>query len=385
MASVHRAQRSPFWYAAFYSSDGTRAFRSTKCRKRGAALQVAIEWEKASRQARDGRLTEAQARRVISDIYTIANGEKLTLFTAEGLVKEWLKTKLDSIAERSRPAYEKVAAEWIKHLGSRASIPAESITAKDVLAFRTVMSVRVSAGTVNQKLNIMRGCWSWGMRLSFVPENPWKAVEMVTGEKHERRALSLSELKELLVACGETEWRTMVLLGLYTGQRLMDIASLTWRQVDLKERTITFLTQKTKRRQIIPMHSALVAHLLTLPSSDDPDTLVMPEIGTSADTSISRQFVELLVHANLVKKDITHRKRKNGRDARRVQSELSYHSLRHTATTLLKSTGASDVIAREIIGHDSEAISRGYTHIETETLRRAVDAMPDVMAQEVKQ
>ena len=69
-----------------------------------------------------------------------------------------------------------------------------------------------------------------------------------------------------------------------------------------------------------------------------------------------------------------------GRGARRVQSELSFHSLRHPATTLLKSTGASNAIAGEIIGHDSAAISRGYTHIETDTLRKAVDAMPDILA-----
>ena len=44
----------------------------------------------------------------------------------------------------------------------------------------------------------------------------------------------------------------------------------------------------------------------------------------------------------------------------------------------LKNAGVSDVIARDIIGHESEAISRNYTHIETETKRLALDSMPDV-------
>ena len=35
-------------------------------------------------------------------------------------------------------------------------------------------------------------------------------------------------------------------------------------------------------------------------------------------------------------------------------------------------------MARDIIGHESEAVSRNYTHIETETKRVAVDKMPDV-------
>jgi hypothetical protein len=46
---------------------------------------------------------------------------------------------------------------------------------------------------------------------------------------------------------------------------------------------------------------------------------------------------------------------------------------------LLKNAGVSDVVARDIIGHESEAVSRNYTHIDTETKRRAIDAMPDVL------
>jgi integrase len=41
-------------------------------------------------------------------------------------------------------------------------------------------------------------------------------------------------------------------------------------------------------------------------------------------------------------------------------SEISFHSLRHSAVTLLKAAGVSDFIAREIVGHDSAAVSRQY-------------------------
>ena len=49
------------------------------------------------------------------------------------------------------------------------------------------------------------------------------------------------------------------------------------------------------------------------------------------------------------------------------------------AKTLLKNAGLSDFIARDIIGHESEASSRNYTHIESETKRRALDSMPNVI------
>jgi len=378
MASVHRQKRSPYWHGAFYLPDGRRAIRSTKQRKKSKALEVVLAWAKASQLAKEQRLTDVQARRVIADIHAIANRETLTQYNAEGFIKEWLENKLPSIAESSISAYEKAAAEFTQHLGQRAKLPVEAITAKDVLSFRAEMAKRVSAGTVNQKILILRGCWTWGARLSLVAENPFKQVEMATGETTERRAFTAEELRELIKVCDE-EWRGMVLLGLYTGQRLGDLATVTWRQVDLEQREIKFLTQKTKRRQIIPLAKPLADYLLTLPSSDDLDAPVLPGIAATATNTLSRQFGELLKAAGLITRETSHKKRGDGRDARRVQSEITFHSLRHTATTLLKSAGVSDAIAREIVGHDSTAISRGYTHIETSTLRKAVDSMGDVL------
>jgi integrase len=44
--------------------------------------------------------------------------------------------------------------------------------------------------------------------------------------------------------------------------------------------------------------------------------------------------------------------------------EFSFHSLRDTFTTWLKSAGASNALAQMIVGHDSEVVSRGHTHLD---------------------
>jgi hypothetical protein len=38
----------------------------------------------------------------------------------------------------------------------------------------------------------------------------------------------------------------------------------------------------------------------------------------------------------------------------------------------------SDFIAREIVGHDSAAVSRQYTHLTTDDKRAAMQRLPDV-------
>jgi hypothetical protein len=45
---------------------------------------------------------------------------------------------------------------------------------------------------------------------------------------------------------------------------------------------------------------------------------------------------------------------------------------------MLKAAGVSDFMARELVGHDSAAISRQYTHLTTDDKRRAMAHLPDV-------
>jgi integrase len=194
-----------------------------------------------------------------------------------------------------------------------------------------------------------------------------------------RRPFTAAELRRVLQACGDTEWRGMVLFGIYTGARLGDIARLTWRAADLQTKEIAFTTGKTGRRMILPLAKPLRDYLESLPSTENPDAPIFPQAAASAKWTgtLSNGFYEVIVSAGLAEPR-TKQSTGRGRNASRPVGELSFHSLRHSATTFLKAAGVSDALAREIIGHDSAAISRGYTHLSTEDLRAAMDKLPDI-------
>jgi integrase len=173
------------------------------------------------------------------------------------------------------------------------------------------------------------------------------------------------------------------LCGLYHGLRLGDVASLRWPNAVLEARELRFKTEKTGREMVIPIAEPFYRYLLEI-AGDDPQGALFPrafalrqrKIPTSA---LSNQFYRIMTEAGVVEKR-TNKKQKTkfGRNGRRQSGGLGFHCLRHTATTLLKRAGASDVIAREIIGHETAAISRTYSHIDTATLRSAIDKMPDL-------
>ena len=41
-------------------------------------------------------------------------------------------------------------------------------------------------------------------------------------------------------------------------------------------------------------------------------------------------------------------------------------------------TGSSEAVAREIIGHDSASVDRGYVHMDPSSMQAALDKLPDV-------
>jgi hypothetical protein len=43
-------------------------------------------------------------------------------------------------------------------------------------------------------------------------------------------------------------------------------------------------------------------------------------------------------------------------------------------------TGSSEAVAREIIGHDSASVDRGYVHMDASAMQSVLDNFPDVNA-----
>jgi integrase len=147
------------------------------------------------------------------------------------------------------------------------------------------------------------------------------------------------------------------------------------------------VTSKTGTSLSFYMAKPLSDYFESLPSSDKPDACVFPKAAVMADKqtgTISTKFYdEILAPAGLVeaRPKAFARIGGKGRDAKRQTSELSFHSLRHTFTTWLKSAGASNALAQMIVGHDSEVVSRGYTHLDAEDTQAAISKLPDATRQ----
>jgi integrase len=388
MASIRKHPLSPFWHACFTLPDGTRTQRSTGTWNRHKAQRIALEFEQAAREASAGRFIESRARKTIADICALASEDAGTLgsSTANDFLDAWLARKSLEAGENTHAKYSSVVAQFKTFLGGRLKRDISTVTAADIARFRDDLAARVSIGTVNVALKIVRSAFAQARRDGLINVNEAERVPTLKrrSDRFERRPFTLEELKRIIEAADD-EWRGMILFGLYTGQRLGDIASLTWQNVDLQRQELRLLTEKTGRRQIIPLAPPLLRYAEALPSSDRADAPLFPRAAGIVQrlgraSQLSNQFYDLLASAGLARKK-THQAKpgeEKGRSARRELNPLSFHALRHTATSLLKNAGVSESVAMEFIGHDSASVSRNYTHIDPATLKAAAAKLPDV-------
>jgi len=98
----------------------------------------------------------------------------------------------------------------------------------------------------------------------------------------------------------------LIRVGLYTGLRLGDAATLTWANLDLYQQEIVVATQETGRRQIIPLAKSLLRELEELTASDDSNAPLFPNVHETNTRSphgglLSNQSYEILVAAGLAK------------------------------------------------------------------------------------
>src|SRR6266516_2604330 len=116
MASLRRLPDSKNWIACFTNEISRRLQRSTGTTNRKDAERIAYQYEEVARRLK----TEAQIRRVMSDLYQAISGSPLPSGGIRKFLEAWIDRKRVEYAERTRERYESVVTKFIEHLGAKA-------------------------------------------------------------------------------------------------------------------------------------------------------------------------------------------------------------------------------------------------------------------------
>lgn len=350
---------------------------------------MAMDFERMAR----GVQTEAHYRKVAAEIYERAAGKPLNFHTLGQWLDQWMKNTTATVDARTLTDYQAVVGDFCAFLGEqRTGGPLAAVTPDDVTNFRDeLMSRGIAPSTINKNIRkILSLPFEAARRLGFVTLNACAAVkkikETTPKSKRSRQAFTAEQIGALLDAARTGKWKDKgwdgaIVCGMTTALRLGDIANMTWGQVDLDAATVTVDPDKKQDdAQTLPLHPDFVRWLKGRAAGIGMAP-VFPHLHgrtPGGANGLSRTFKRIMdaadVHGQITRRGANAEKRKElGTRAGRTITSLSFHSLRHTATSLMANAGVEADTRKKITGHEDDRVHAGYTHHEMSTLRTAVE------------
>ncbi len=371
-------KRSPFWYACFRDANGRRLKKSTGQTSKAKAIEVCRGLERAETLAREGALTEHVTRELLNEVLERVTGRRLRVFTLRQWLKHCVQQKKKSRAHKTALRHEQMMEEFVAFLGQRADVNIAAISATDVSDFRDSREQRgLAPATVNLDITILSSAFHAAQKQGYVTVNPCSAVEPLP-DTAERKDTFTPEQVTALVRTAEGDWRGLILTAFYTGARLGECANLRWKNIDLLSPipAIRYRPGKGAKSDVtVAVHPALADYLLTLPAAVSDEAFLFPTLAARSISPLSKYFGKLMQRSRIRQRVIRERQT-NG--AGRSVNALSFHSLRHSFSSLLAGAGVPEEVRMKLVGHATRDVHQGYTHHELASFRDAVLVLPRI-------
>lgn len=389
--TIDSRERSPYWICCYTSATGQRLKKSTKITikpvkgekrkdgapktaadKRAEAWEVCLAYQRAESHAKNGTLTEQQAKKIIGEILERTTGEPLHNYKVSDWLNHWLDLKEQVRSGKTMDRYRQVIRDFIASLGGRANLALSHVTPKDVLIYRnSIIAGKKTARTANLSVKVVSAAFNAAVRQHIIESNPATALETLPVNVEEKGTFTPAQVAEL-VRAADGDWRGAIMLGYYSGARLSDVANMRWSAIDWRNKLIRFTPSKTKKPVMVPLHQQLERELLKKPGiGKAPMFPSLAGKGTGGRFGLSGRFAAIMEKAGIKGKPV------EGGGGRTL-STLSFHSLRHSFNSAMANAGISQEIRQKLTGHTSAETNKVYTHHELESLRRAIDVIPGV-------
>ena len=325
--------------------------------------------------ATDYRTAVMRRREILS---AIARGEILGVRDEEIRVRVFVEDKYWPTVKASVSLGEQIRARSIldtqilPHFGD---VKLAKLRREAIEQWQAERRDQVSGSTANKELtrlgHLLNRAVAWG----YLKANPARGIKRAKEAPGRVRYLSPEERDKLLngadvlvKAKDGREWtirrepnpalQLYILWALHTGARRSELAALTWANVDMKARTVTFRHTKNGHARTVPMTETIRDALLALPRPLSPEARVLPERDLKG---LSRAFARLAADLKL--------------------PNLRFHDLRHDAASTLTMAGVSQRAVMEILGHRDPRMTMRYQHLSPGHLRDAMRALDQALNQ----
>lgn len=370
MASVFR--RGRIWYARYRDESG-RVRKVAGFTDKGATLQIATNKEKEADLIRAGLKEASRPERSIR--------EELEAFRLSLEHKEVSAAQIDLVAGRCEKVLAGCDVFRVAEIdGAKVEGWLSSQRKRSRKDGRQGMSVQTS----NHYLRAMKQFTRWLLRQKRLSVDPLTHLDLLNVDvdrRHDRRALSDSEVERLLAATlagstvmkmEPTERHMLYVLALSTGLRASELASLKRESISLESNPPTFKVSagysKRRRHDVLPLPSNILDMARAWLGGKKAGEALWP--GSWA----KNRYAGRMLKADLEAAEIPYRN-DDGQFA-------DFHALRHTFISNLARGGVPLATAQKLARHSTPVLTAArYTHIDLADQSKEVEKLPPTGAQ----
>ena len=207
--------------------------------------------------------------------------------------------------------------------------------------------------TINREITIMKQFFGWLVKNSITSQNPAQDLKYEKLGTPRTRWITVEE--ELhLIGVSPLWLQQIIILATSTGLRRGELLNLTWDYVDLDQRILTVAKSKNGEPRVVPLTKRAMEVLseLYLPSHVEYVFICQDLKPISPDT-LEYYFRLAVKQAEL--------------------KEVRFHTLRHTCASRLVQGGTDIYVISKLLGHKSIQMSARYSHLDVNSLRRALE------------
>ena len=208
----------------------------------------------------------------------------------------------------------------------------------------------ISFRTVNYELAILSHFFNYCVLKGYIQSNPAFKIKKLN-ELSRLKTLSDSDIEKLIAGATNKLTRDLITFLIYTGCRKGEALNLKWDDVDLQNDVIAVKGTKTKYDRYIPISKPLKSLLTGIERNQDC-LYVFNQNGAKLG-NFRKSFTTACRNAGL--------------------KDLRIHDLRHVFASKMVMGGTSLYITGELLGHRTTQMTKRYSHLVPDTLKKAVD------------
>jgi len=228
---------------------------------------------------------------------------------------------------------------------------------------RTLRERKLAPTSVIRKVASLRGFFKWAVSTGIIEKNPASTLEQPKVPKRLPKVISLKEIEEMLHNNLSPLEHVIMELLYSCGLRVSELVNLKISDIDLSSKYVRCFGKGSKER-IIPIGNT--ARDIVKSYLSNRDFLIKKY-------NLNTKKLLILDNGRFVNRQDVYNFIHN--QGKKINKNISPHTLRHSFATHLLENGADLRIVQELLGHSDVSTTQLYTHISKKHLKEVYFAI----------